>query len=540
MKARLLPELLYRQAERTPANVALVSGDRHVPYGSLAQQVRAFAGAVLELGLGPGDRVGVFIEKRIEAVTAMFGSAAAGCVFVPINPLYRQRHVGHILRDCNIRVLVTSKPRLDALGALFDACPDLRAVIVVDGRAEGVGLPDRTALAASVETVDWAAALAGGANGAHRPHRRLSEDMAAIFYTSGSTGMPKGVVVPHRSMTLGADSICSYLDHRSEDRLLAALALSFDAGFIQLTTSFAVGATAVLVNYVLPRDVINAIAKERITGFTGVPPMFIQLSHVPWPEEAAASLRYLASTGGKMPRATVEKLRCQLPQTRIFVMYGMTETHRSTYLPPEELDRRPDSMGRAIPNADILVVGEDGRLCGPGEEGELVHRGPLIALGYWNDAQRTAERFRPAPAGAPQRDPSEIAVWSGDVVRMDEDGYLYFVGRRDEMIKTSGIRVGPAEIEEVIYASGLVRDAVCLGIPHPTLGQGIVVIASPPDAGVLDTKRILAECRRQLPNFMIPHAIVERVALPLNTHGKFDRSALRQEFKDIFAKEPQP
>lgn len=533
----LLPELVFRHATQAPDRIALIAGDQHVGYEELAQQIRAFSSFLLEYTLGPAQRVGVFLDKRVEAVVAMFGASTAGCVFVPINPLYRQRHVRHILRDCNVRVLVTSRPRLAALGTLLDECPDLRSVIVVnDGTTDGAA-PGPEPAECRVELADWQIALAMGADSARTPYRRISEDMTAIFYTSGSTGMPKGVVLSHRNFVAGAASVASYLENREDDRLLAALPLSFDAGFSQLTTAFTVGATVVLLNYLMPRDVVNAVSNERITGLTGVPPLFIKLSQVDWPREATTSLRYIASTGGVMPRQTLKKLRGLLPETRIFLMYGLTEAFRSTYLPAEQVDRRPDSIGKAIPNAEILVVNKRGTLCGPGEEGELVHRGPLVSLGYWNDPQRTAERFRPAPAQASELCLPDIAVWSGDTVRTDDDGYLYFVGRRDELIKTSGNRVSPTEVEEVVYGSGLAGDAVAVGAPHPSLGQGIVVVASSRNKAKLDIDGILDECRRQLPAFMVPLVVLERSQLPLNANGKIDRSLLQQEVKDIFQKE---
>lgn len=266
--------------------------------------------------------------------------------------------------------------------------------------------------------------------------------------------------------------------------------------------------------------------------------MFGQITQVSWPESAGDTLRYVASTGGRMPRATLEKLRSMLPRAQIFLMYGLTEAFRSTYLPPDQVDRRPDSIGKAIPNAEIVVVDAQGRPCVPGEEGELVHRGALVSLGYWGDPERTAERFRPAPLRQSELCVPETAVWSGDIVRTDEEGYLYFVGRRDDMMHISGNRVSPTEVEEVVYATGLVAAATCFGAPHPDIGQGIVVVASPRDAGTVDIEGILAECRRQLPKFMVPHIVLERESLPLNANGKIDRAALRQQFKDIFSGDP--
>src|SRR6185312_7014610 len=268
----------------------------------------------------------------------------------------------------------------------------------------------------------------------------------AILYTSGSTGKPKGVMLSHRNMVAGAKSVASYLENGPQDVLLAALPLSFDAGFSQLTTAFHAGARVVLLNYLLPRDVLRALDAERVTGLTGVPPLWIQLSDLEWPAGIAQHLRYIANTGGRMPRETLEKLRARLPRTKPFLMYGLTEAFRSTFLPPEEVDRRPDSIGKAIPNAEILVLRDDGTPCEPDEPGELVHRGALVGMGYWNDAAKTAERYKVLPGREAGFVLPEIAVFSGDTVRRDRDGYLYFIGRRDEMIKTSGYRVSPTEI----------------------------------------------------------------------------------------------
>jgi acyl-CoA ligase (AMP-forming) (exosortase A-associated) len=381
--------------------------------------------------------------------------------------------------------------------------------------------------------VAWGSALSGGAKA--RPHRVIDTDMAAIFYTSGSTGKPKGVVLSHGNVVAGARSVAQYLENLEGDRILSALPLSFDAGFSQLTTAFQVGASVTLINYLVPRDLITAVEREQITGLTAVPPLWIQLARLEWPEAARNSLRYIANTGGRMPRATLDALRAALPKTLVFLMYGLTESFRSTYLPPPELDRRPDSIGKAIPNAEVLVVREDGTLCAPGEPGELVHRGALVSLGYWNDPEKTAERFKPVPNQAKGLVMSEIAVWSGDTVRMDEEGFLYFISRRDEMIKTSGYRVSPTEVEEVVYATNLVGEAAALGIPHPVLGQAIVVVATPRDGRRLDTEALLAHCRKQLPAFMVPARVtVRQGSLPRNPNGKIDRKLLAHEMRDLF------
>jgi acyl-CoA ligase (AMP-forming) (exosortase A-associated) len=359
--------------------------------------------------------------------------------------------------------------------------------------------------------------------------------MAAILYTSGSTGKPKGVVLSHRNMVAGARSVASYLENNADDTLLAALPLSFDAGFSQLTTAFHSGARVVLINYLLPKDVINALGKERVTGLTAVPPLYIQLAQLSWPESIARHLRYFANTGGRMPLATLKALRARLPKTKPYLMYGLTEAFRSTYLSPDEVDRRPDSIGKAIPNAEILVLREDGSRCAANEPGELVHRGALVGMGYWNDPEKTAERYRPLPGCEPGLVLPEIAVFSGDTVRMDEDGFLYFIGRRDEMIKTSGYRVSPTEIEEVLYGTQLVGEVAAFGVPHPTLGQGIVVVATARASTPLDDATLLAACRDHLPAFMLPARIDVRPGpLPRNPNGKIDRRTLSAEFADIF------
>jgi acyl-CoA ligase (AMP-forming) (exosortase A-associated) len=522
----LLHELIAHSASTHPDAEALAHQGRAVTYAALHDDVSNAAAAYLALGVGRGERIAVYMEKRFETVIAVFGASAAGAVFVPVNPLLKPDQVAYILRDCNVRVLVTSEERLKLLAPVLAGCHDLHGVLVA-------GAGDRPQSIPGITVVGWEDALSGGGN--ERPHRVIDTDMAAILYTSGSTGKPKGVVLSHHNMVAGARSVAQYLENRSSDRILSALPLSFDAGFSQLTTAFHVGARVTLINYLLPRDVIDAVVRDCITGLTAVPPLWIQLAQLKWPAEVTGHLRYIANTGGRMPKATLDRLRAALPKTSPFLMYGLTESFRSTYLPPAELDRRPDSIGKAIPNAEVLVVRADGTLCAPGEPGELVHRGALVSLGYWNDPEKTAERFKPAPNQPPGLVMPEIAVWSGDTVRLDEDGYLYFIGRRDEMIKTSGYRVSPTEVEEVVYATGLVAEAAALGIPHPVLGQAIVVFATPRDSGEVDAAKLLAECRQRLPAYMVPTLIQPREgSLPRNPNGKIDRKLLAGEMQDAF------
>jgi acyl-CoA ligase (AMP-forming) (exosortase A-associated) len=332
-------------------------------------------------------------------------------------------------------------------------------------------------------------------------------------------------------MVAGAKSVASYLGNHFEDSILAVLPFSFDYGFSQLSTAFHSGARVVLLNYLLPNDVLRAAEREEITGLAGVPPLWIQLAAMEWPAGIRGRLRYITNSGGKLPVSTIGKLRQRAPATRIYLMYGLTEAFRSTYLPPELVDERPTSIGKAIPNAEILVVRPDGSECAADEPGELVHRGALVAKGYWRDAERTRERFRPAPGQLSGVPLTEIAVWSGDVVSRDADGFLYFVGRNDELIKTSGYRVSPTEVEEALYATQLTSAAVVFGVSHPTLGQSIVAVVEPAGNGTADSERLLEECRKALPPFMVPATVIWEADLPRNPNGKLDRSGIIGRFR---------
>jgi len=521
----LIHDFIFDSAQRMPDAEALVHGAARLDYAALAAAVRSAAGALIGTGIGRGERVAVYLEKRIENVAAMFGTALTGAVFVPVNPLLKPDQVAYILADCNVRVLVTSSDRLAQLAPVLASCPDLRCVLAV-GALDNAAVPDGVRLCA------WDAVQAEPDDAVLRARRPIDADMAAILYTSGSTGRPKGVVLSHRNMVAGAQSVAGYLGLTPADRVLSVLPLSFDYGLSQLTTSFLVGASVVLINHLFARDIVKAVAEEGITGLAAVPPLWIQLTALAWP--SGCTLRYLTNSGGAMPVETVHALRDALPDARLFLMYGLTEAFRSTYLPPSELERRPDSMGKAIPNAQVMVVRPDGTPCAPDEPGELVHRGALVSLGYWNDPVKTAERFRPAPGQNPALPLVEMAVWSGDTVRMDAEGYLYFVGRSDDMIKVSGYRISPTEVEEAAHATGLVLEAAAFGVPHPALGQAVVVLAVPREPG-LSPAALLKECQRRLPAYMVPaHVEIRAEPFPRNPNGKFDRKQLQQSYVTLF------
>jgi acyl-CoA ligase (AMP-forming) (exosortase A-associated) len=518
----LLHTLVAEQATAKPGNIALGYKDQTLSYAELDHAIRQLAAVLQQLDLAPGERVAIFLPKIPEAVISFFAATAAGGVFVPINPVLKAEQVCYILKDCNVRVLITQRTRYQGLRESLAHCHDLNQVVLVDASAD-----------APVDGAHSFAQLMAQAP-VYQPVAVIDADLAAILYTSGSTGQPKGVVLSHRNMVAGARSVASYLENTEDDRLLAVLPFSFDYGFSQLSTAFCVGASCYLLEYLLPRDIIKAIERWAITGLAAVPPLWVQLSELEWPDTATASLRYFTNSGGAMPTPTLAALRSRFAQASPYLMYGLTEAFRSSYLPPQEIDRRPTSMGTAIPNAQLMVVNEDGDLCAPHEPGELVHRGALVSLGYWGDAARTAERFKPAPLQSDGVVLEELAVWSGDTVTCDEDGYLYFVGRRDDMIKTSGYRLSPSELEEVIYASGLVGEVAAIGVAHPRLGQGIVAVVTPPVVGDLDKAGLAKHCRQQLPAYMVPLAWCEEVELQRNPNGKIDRKLLMQRYAKTF------
>ena len=511
-----LHDLLAESASSTPDSPALTYKDETVTYGQLWERSQVAGAQLAGLGVRPGDRVAIYLEKRLETVVALFGASVAGAISVPVNHVLKPAQVAHILRDSGARVLVTSGDRLAQLAGELGGTEVTDVVVIGSAAAAG---PDaiREHPWCEAERVDDAPARTG-----------VDGDPAAILYTSGSSGKPKGVVLSHRNLIVGAESVSTYLKNTSDDVILSVLPLSFDAGLSQVTTAFAVGAHCVLMNYLLPRDVPKLCAKHGVTGITGVPPLWLQISDVPWPEDAASRIRYWANTGGRMPRTVLDRLRSIFTEADPYLMYGLTEAFRSTYLDPSEVDRRPDSIGKAIPNAEVLVLRPDGTRCEPGEEGELVHRGALVALGYWNDPERTAERYRPVLRPGQEWRAPELAVWSGDTVVADEEGFLYFVGRTDEMIKTSGYRVSPSEIEEAAYATGLVRDAVALGVDEPGIGHRIVLVATAAvEAAQVST--LVTALRQALPLYMVPSSVDLREELPRSPNGKYDRTLLKAQ-----------
>ncbi|GGD75197.1 acyl-CoA ligase (AMP-forming), exosortase A system-associated [Lacimicrobium alkaliphilum] len=519
-------QLISIHAIRIPEKCALRFKQQDYSYLGLQREVNHFAAGLTALDLKRHDRVGVFLPKTPENVISLFGTSAAGGVFVPINPVLKAPQVEHILNDCDVKVLVTSSDRLKNLADIIEQCPALEHIILTDKLSESwQGRPKLQLLASLPDDI--------------RPSPPVTDkDMAAILYTSGSTGKPKGVVLSHRNLVCGAHSVSAYLENRQDDVILALLPLSFDYGLSQLTTAFFVGATAVIMDFLLPNDVVKAVQRFGVTGLAAVPPLWQQLLKASWPAEVGEQLRYFTNSGGAMPGVTLEKLRHTFSNASPYLMYGLTEAFRSTYLPPELVDTKPGSMGKAIPNAEVMVVRPDGTECDADEPGELVHRGPHVSLGYWNAPEKTAERFKPVPKQVNGLVLTEMAVYSGDTVRKDSEGFLYFVGRKDEMIKTSGYRVSPSEIEEACYqGADEVAEVIATGVSDRELGQAIVVYAALKQPGSLDEKALLTKCKKNLPNFMHPKHLEIRDSLPRNPNGKVDRALLTQQAKETYTHE---
>ncbi len=514
----LLHHLLERAATLSPDKEAVVDGNRRLSYAELRTWARATAEWLASRGLRPRERVGIYLDKSAEEAAAIFGTSMAGGVFVPIHPTLKPLQVSHILADCQVRFLITTAPRLDALAAA-DAKASVEHELLV---------PAGGASSADADAGPHPLATARDQRGRDTG---IGEDLAALLYTSGSTGRPKGVMLTHRNLLAGARIVSKYLEIGTEERILSILPFSFDYGLNQLTTSVEHGATVVLLrSFRFGDEIVKALAGERITGLAGVPTLWSVLAHSApsLKRTTLAHLRYVTNSGGALTPEISSKLRQLLPTTKIFAMYGLTEAFRSTYLPPEELERRPTSMGKAIPETEIFVLHESGRRCEPGEEGILVHRGPTVSMGYWNRPDATAEVLRANPLVS-SHEGADVVCFSGDVVKMDAEGFFYFVGRRDGMIKCSGFRVSPTEVEEVLMSSGMLAHVAVIGLPDPNVGERVHAVCVPAPDKEADAEALRLRCVEQLPLHMQPREFEFVAELPRSPNGKVDYRTLRAE-----------
>ena len=504
------PEPLDHLSLRGTADApALVLKDRALDYAALELWTGRLAAWLTDRarseGWESGARVSSWAGKGLLTCVMPLAAARAGFVHVPVNPVLKRAQVRHILSDSGARLLIGNSGRLNALhgGDLPMDCAALDEKIVTE-QAERCGPLG--------------------------PSAADPDTLAAILYTSGSTGKPKGVMLSHANMWLGAESVAEYLAIAPDDRVLAVLPLAFDYGQSQLLSTWFAGASAFPIDYLLPREVVKAVEARQITTLAAVPPLWVQLLEQDWPEAAVAPLRRLTNTGGALGETLVRRLRDRFPDARLFAMYGLTEAFRSACLDPDLIDSHPASFGKAVPHVEIMVVNDQGQPAAPGEEGELVHAGPFVAQGYWQDPERTRERFRPAPQWSEY---GGTAVWSGDRVRRDGDGLLYFVGRRDAMIKVLGQRISPQEIEDAALATGLVAECAALGLPDEALGQAVHLVArAAPGGDGEPTDKLLAALRRDLPAYMLPQEVHWRAELPRGATGKLDRAGLKRELEE--------
>jgi acyl-CoA ligase (AMP-forming) (exosortase A-associated) len=513
-----LDHLLLNTAEQRPDQCAIVDGSRRFTYGDLWRDASRLAACLREQGLRRGDRLGIYIDKSWEAVVSIFAAAKMGAVFVVLNPLLKEPQVRHIMTNCGVRALVADAAKLQ------DAT--LPGVDVTLYR--GADAPQALW---SKRLVSLDQAMSAAAQPPDDIHA-TETDLASIIYTSGSTGLPKGIMLTHHNLVAGAQIVSQYLHNTHNDRVLSILPFNFDYGLNQLTTMARVGGSLVLQKSLMPGDILQSLRREKITGLAGVPtlwPILLQ-NRRSIQQQPLECLRYITNSGGMIPGAHFTELRRLLPAAKIFLMYGLTEAFRSTYLPPEDADRGPSCIGKAIPNTDIWVVNEKGQECAPDEVGELIHRGPTVSLGYWADPEKTQAVFRPnpfSPAGTMGRD---TVVYSGDLVKRDAQGYLYFIGRRDELIKTQGYRVSPQEVEDLLCGMPEVSEAVAFGQYDDALGQRVAAVVSLKKGQSVTPEAIQQWCAGNAPQYLVPRHIQILAELPRTSTGKIDRSELKRAY----------
>jgi amino acid adenylation domain-containing protein len=507
-----LESFLERRAADSGDKTALITGERRLTYRELDSLATALAHRLRAIGLRRGDRVAVFMENCPEAVVTIFAVLKADGVFVMINPTTKTQKLSTLLQDCRPVAVVADTRRLSTAVESVAGVASVRG-IVVTGADFSIESPS---------SVPVEAFLAGSLESCPPPNwqRGIDLDLAALIYTSGSTGKAKGVMLTHRNMVSAATSITTYLGNRSDDIILNVLPLSFDYGLYQVLMAVQFGGTVVLErSFAYLHSVLETLRRERVTGFPIVPTIAALLLELDLTEYDLSSLRYVTSTGAVLPTAHINELRRCLPHARVFSMYGLTECKRVSYLDPADLDRRPGSIGRGMPNEEVYLIDGDGQRLSSGV-GELVVRGSNVMQGYWERPEETAQVLMPGPL------PGEHVLRTGDTFRMDDDGYLYFVGRRDDIIKTRGEKVSPREVEDVLHLLDGVAEAAVVGIPDPILGQAIKAVVVVRNGGRVTEQDVFRHCSRHLEDFMVPHTIEIRDALPKTPNGKRDYRAL--------------
>jgi len=507
---------LEQTAQRLPEKVALIAGDARLTYREIETQSARLAATLRARGVCRGDRVAIFLDNCAEAVVAVFGVLKADAVFVMIHPTTKPDKLLFLLNDCRVAALITYA-RLDTQAVQTQA-PSLRQTILV-------GATD----AASERQIRWEEAVGPSSQETFFRRAAIDIDLATIIYTSGSTGFPKGVMMTHLNMVTAATSITQYLENVEDDILLNCLPLSFDYGLYQVLMTFKIGATLVLErSFTYPQLLLQQLDRERVTGFPLVPTMLAMLVKMPHFSSAhLPHLRYFTNTAAALPPAHIATLRERFPDARIYSMYGLTECKRVCYLPPDQIDLRPTSVGIAIPNTEAYVVNAAGERADVGEVGELVVRGAHVMRGYWERPEETARALRPAPLPGGT---GERVLHTGDLFKTDDAGFLYFVGRRDDIIKTRGEKVSPREVEAALHRMPEVLEAAVFGVPDDLLGEAIRAVIVPVPGVSLTAQAVLRHCARHLEDFMIPKIVEFRTELPKTATGKIARREIaRQE-----------
>lgn len=509
----LLQDYLIDSARRLPEKVALVAGANRLTYAELARRTNALAHTLRAQGVRRGDRVVVFADNGVEAAIGFWAALVADGAAVVVNAQTKADKLAYLLNDSGARAMITQASLTPVFAEAARRAPELRAIVLA-------GAIDQ-ARVSDLNVVPWDVAMQ--AERSSPPRRNIDVDLAAIVYTSGSTGEPKGVMLTHRNMMTAATSITSYLRNVEDDVILGLLPLAFDYGLYQMIMAFRMGARLILERgFAFPAKVLDVVAKERVTGFPGVPTVYAVLKEMrdlsAWD---LSSVRYVTNTAAALPLSHIEFLKRTFPGARIYSMYGLTECKRCTYLPPEDLERKPSSVGVAIPNTELWLVDDEGqRITEPWKVGQLVIRGATVMKGYWQKPEQTAKKLKPGPL------PGEHVLHTGDYCKLDEEGYLYFVGRMDDVIKSRGEKVAPKEIENVLLDVPGVKLAAVIGVPDELLGEAPKAFVVLEKGASLDEKELRRRCQEKLEPFMVPKAFEFRPDLPQTATGKISKQGL--------------
>jgi amino acid adenylation domain-containing protein len=504
----LLHHWLENNARDQPRRLALVCDEQRLSYADIDSQASRLAAHLHAASIRRGDRVAIYLENSPEAVVAIYAALKLGAVFVAINPQTKAEKLQFLLRDCGARALISHGLLSDVLIPAMTPPNELVAVVMVQPR-EGASLPGPSAAAFS--------SVMSAATHQLPQAATIDQDLASIIYTSGSTGEPKGVMVSHLNMVSAAASISTYLGLQGDDIILNVLPLAFDYGLYQILMASRVGAAVVLQrSLAFPVRIAETMQRERVTVLPGVPTVFTMLLNLQSLKSYdLGALRVVTNTAAALAESQIQEIRAAFPQATLFSMYGLTECKRVTYLPPSELDRRPLSVGRGMPNEEVWLVDEGGNRLPNGGIGELVVRGSNVMRGYWNKPLETQQRLKPGPL------PGELLLHTGDIFRTDEDGYLYFVARKDDIIKSRGEKVSPREVENVLYSLDGVLEAAVVGVPDALLGQAVKAFLVLKAGQQYTEREVIRYCLSKLESFMAPKYVVFVDSLPRTETGKF-------------------